>query len=292
MVQQGDFLVEIVEAESKVSFKEHTRSTDGKVFAEVEPDIEYFVHIKRTGENDYKGDVVSASILVDGQDMGVSYPWSKGRRHSLYAGLWKCKDGVATTTALKVFEPPQRVKGSSTQGRNYVTGKVEVQIFERIFSGTYYQLSEEKHSTEFKNCRVLECSKSDRKKDKKLLRSKVGSTEVTETFSPGRQPQYHRGKLLDTITLQYCSTVGLIEVGILQRPASWGPKRRRPCSDWKEATTGATTVTVTPPAVAPPLLKKIRVETIITSQESTFIDLCASDNEEEEHQPPKSLFSS
>jgi hypothetical protein len=43
--------VEMVEADSKTPFKEHRRKSDGKMFAEVEPDIEYFVRIQKVGEN-------------------------------------------------------------------------------------------------------------------------------------------------------------------------------------------------------------------------------------------------
>jgi hypothetical protein len=89
MVRQGDFIVEIVEAESKTPFKEHTRKSDGTVFVEVEPDIEYFVHIKKVGDIAYSGQSVGASVSVDGQAMGAWYPWDKGSRRSTYAGLWK-----------------------------------------------------------------------------------------------------------------------------------------------------------------------------------------------------------
>jgi hypothetical protein len=76
MVRQGDFIVEIVEAESKTRFKEeHTRKSDGTVFVEVEPKIEYFVHIKRVGDTVYSGQSVFAAVSVDGQKMGARYAW-------------------------------------------------------------------------------------------------------------------------------------------------------------------------------------------------------------------------
>jgi hypothetical protein len=119
MVRQGDFIVEIVEAESKTPFKEHTRKSDGTVFVEVEPDIEYFVHIKKVGDIAYSGQSVGASVSVDGQAMGARYPWDKGSRRSTYAGLWKRDGGgVSITRALQVFKPPQRVNNSSAQGSN------------------------------------------------------------------------------------------------------------------------------------------------------------------------------
>jgi hypothetical protein len=294
MVRQGDFIVEIVEAESKAPFKEHRRKSDGTVFVEVEPNIEYFVHVRRVEDIVFSGQSLFAIVLVDGQDMGVQYSCKKDSRSSHYAGLWKrnSQDGVKTTRALQVFEPAQRISNSSAQGSNYVTGKVEVQISESIFSGRYETArSSSTSGSSFKQCGVLECSRVDRKKDKKLLRSRLGST-ITEkkSSSTGSKPVYNTGKLLDTITLQYCSTVGLIEVGVLERPASWGKKRPHSSPTLERAF--AVPSAVTPPAETAPPSKKIRVETVVTSQECTFYDLSElpSDDEGDRH-GPKNLFS-
>jgi hypothetical protein len=43
MVQVGDFSVHLVDAETKTPFKEHVK--DGKTYAEVEPDIDYFIAV-------------------------------------------------------------------------------------------------------------------------------------------------------------------------------------------------------------------------------------------------------
>ena len=44
MVKKGRFTVELVSADAKVAFMEHTK--DGKTYAEVEPKVKYFVRIK------------------------------------------------------------------------------------------------------------------------------------------------------------------------------------------------------------------------------------------------------
>jgi hypothetical protein len=290
MVRQGDFIVEIVEAESKTPFKEHTRKSDGTVFVEVEPNIEYFVHIKRVGDMVCSGKSVFACASIDGHKMSALYPWYKGARHSVYAGLWEhnSQDGVTITRALQVFEPAQRINNSSAQGSSYVTGKVQVQISERFFSGKHE--TSQSSSGSFKHCNVLKCSGTDRKKDKKLLRSKAGFTAETNSSPTGLRPVYNAGKLLDMITLQYCSTVGLIEVGVLERPVSGGKKR--PHSSPTSERAFALPSTVTPPAAAAPPSKKIRVETVVTSQESTLIDLSELPSDDEGgHHAPKSLFS-
>lgn len=43
MVKVGDFTVELVAADSKVPFAEHT-APNGQIYAEVEPDLDYYIH--------------------------------------------------------------------------------------------------------------------------------------------------------------------------------------------------------------------------------------------------------
>ena len=53
MVKVGDFSVELVRTDTKEVFKEHTSPVDNRIYAEVEPDIDYLV---RVGSN--TGDVL------------------------------------------------------------------------------------------------------------------------------------------------------------------------------------------------------------------------------------------
>lgn len=46
MVKKGPFTVEIIDAYTKQAFKEHNDTNDGKIYAEVEPDAEYFIRVK------------------------------------------------------------------------------------------------------------------------------------------------------------------------------------------------------------------------------------------------------
>lgn len=78
-------------------------------------------------------------------------------------------------------------------------------------------------------------------------------------------------------------------MGVLERPASRGKKRPHLSPASERAF--AVPTTVTPPAVAAPPSKKIRVETVVTSQESTFIDLSELPSDDEGgHHAPTSLF--
>ena len=72
MVKVGGFTVELVAAHTKESFKEHTAS-DGQVYAEVEPDMDYFISV---GSDISR---VQANIWVDGVNLGYShFQYSKG----------------------------------------------------------------------------------------------------------------------------------------------------------------------------------------------------------------------
>ena len=65
MVKVGDFKVELVAADTKEAFKEHT-APDGQVYAEVEPDMDYFVSLG----TDVGG--VMMQMSVDGVFLGYN----------------------------------------------------------------------------------------------------------------------------------------------------------------------------------------------------------------------------
>ncbi len=71
----------------------------------------------------------------------------------------------------------------------------------------------------------------------KAVASHVG-TKVKPSISCNFH--YKPGSLLQSITLQYCTTVGLIQVGVLPKPESWEYHRlRHPADKSKAATRGA-----------------------------------------------------
>ena len=94
MVQIGEFSVRLVDAETKISFKEHT-APDGKTYAEVEPNQEYFIAVKQRS-----GEKVVFEFEVDGNDLGY-ISWSGGNK-----GLFTRDDsGKQSHRALQVKKP-------------------------------------------------------------------------------------------------------------------------------------------------------------------------------------------
>ena len=105
MVKVGDFAVELV-AEP---FKEHTASNNnGQVYAEVEPDMDYFISLR----SDVGGVIMRMS--VDGVDLGYDQPF----HHPSTAYSWY------TITALHFNKAREEVGALS----NMLTGKVEVKV--------------------------------------------------------------------------------------------------------------------------------------------------------------------
>jgi hypothetical protein len=84
MVQLGDYKIELVSAESKGPFIEHTK--DGKIYVEVEPDVDYFISMQQTGTG--RGGVTVSEIFVDDQGLGYSYHSLQRMDEPVYCGLW------------------------------------------------------------------------------------------------------------------------------------------------------------------------------------------------------------
>ena len=66
MVKTGRFTVELVSADVKVAFMEHTK--DGKTYAGVEPEVEYFVHLEVE-----PGPPIWVKIYTNGKDLNLGH---------------------------------------------------------------------------------------------------------------------------------------------------------------------------------------------------------------------------
>jgi hypothetical protein len=75
MVRQGDLEISLIHADTKKPFKEHTK--DDMVYVEVEPDVEYFIHVKRVG-NGVPGTLL-AYPLVDENRLGYQITLAPSR---------------------------------------------------------------------------------------------------------------------------------------------------------------------------------------------------------------------
>ncbi|KAL9191002.1 hypothetical protein ACHAXT_000708 [Thalassiosira profunda] len=116
----GDFTVELVRADTKQAFQEHT-APDGRVFAEVEPDVQYYVSMRSAiGGFMYY-------IAVDGVGLGFHSFRERPTTRCDYSGCWKKINGTETMKALRFSKTREKGDGETL---DMVTGKVEVHFYE------------------------------------------------------------------------------------------------------------------------------------------------------------------
>lgn len=217
MVQQGPFQAELIYADTKNPFLEHTAS-DGQLYVEVEPDAEYFIRV----QSHYPA-LIKARFQVDGEDLGYSYTLKGANHGPKEAGLFSRIGGVDTMRALVFVKTPVRMQGSSNDVTPYWTGQIKIQFREAIPDGVSVA-SDSINKWKGGDVAFVMGSAMDPSK-KKGLKSTKGET-VQQVGSVARRDgayyQRHRpGRVLQTITLKYCSTVGLIHAGILPKPPAW-----------------------------------------------------------------------
>ncbi|GKY99190.1 hypothetical protein MPSEU_000874400 [Mayamaea pseudoterrestris] len=233
MVVRSGFEVQLVNAVSKVSFKEHDK--DGETYVEVEPDVDYFVAIRRINA----GPLMVAYIIVDGNNLGYKICYLEYKQVITsepaywYTGIWSRIDGEEKRSALR-FVKPNWTKEDT--GYKELTGYVEVALYEGV--------ANDAKSVEPTNCiskfkpnlmmKVnFECECACMSKKKYLL-SAPGSTTPPAPVKSGAKgnenggtysTSYTPGALIDRIKLHYCTAVGLTEVGILPKPPLWEYQR-------------------------------------------------------------------
>jgi hypothetical protein len=89
MVVESGFRVELVDANSKIPYKEHTKY--GKTYAEVEPDADYFVSLQKIAALPADHYVVCTS--VDDQFAGLAVEQNGPRNRANTNLLWVVSEG-------------------------------------------------------------------------------------------------------------------------------------------------------------------------------------------------------
>jgi hypothetical protein len=211
MVNKGRvFTVELVRADTKVAFKEHTK--DGKTYAEVEPEVEYFVHIELD-----PGPPVRAKIYVDGKSLGYDLDVGSPKKKKSYDnGLWSY-DGVSSTHQALKFAKAEVFNSSADDTENvpFWTGNIEVQFVEIFDTGETHARRLSENTWDGGDVGFV-MGQTDPKK--KGVMSTQGKTIVKSKPKKKARKTYAEGRVLETIKLHYCSTVGLVYAGIFGPP--------------------------------------------------------------------------
>lgn len=215
MVVIGDYSVRLVDAETKEPFKEH-QGPGGTTFAEAEPDIDYLIEIEVVGGSPSQWRRFEFS--VDGKALGYASHSACGRAKQ-YKGIWSREDGQEHVRALKFSRPSISKGGSSVPGG--LMGQVTVDISEAVYAGT-------RIPTNFSGACMSPTSVNadlTHAQTKKVLRSGQGSYCESKKASTAAAASYVRGYPLQSITINYCTAMGLIKAGVLASPGVWAEHR-------------------------------------------------------------------
>jgi hypothetical protein len=252
MVQQGDFKVELVDAITKVPFIEHTRD-NGDTFVEAEPKAEYLIRFEKTAA------VASAHVpflcidfFVDGGDLCVRRNICGTTIDCAGGGLYGPKDfvhGNWVEHALRFDIPHRQATQEKFSVDSFVEkmGRVDIKVYEGFRHHEKPNCDHLPLVPKFGgSAATFAVSRNGGEQDKAVLSTKgtaMTSTAMTGTAvarttsmagtamagtamartsiaSRSRLCYYTVGRLLDTVTLRYCSVKGLQLIGILAPPAT------------------------------------------------------------------------
>ena len=194
-------------------FKEHT-GADGKYYSEVEPDANYFIQVQVRKGDTATFSPVCVKYSVDGVDLGYKTILEM-EEPPFESGLWEYKDGISTTRAMKLGKPENSVVAVGTA---MIMGSVSVKFFEGIPSGRLEQ--EHCISNDVSSKKPTVRSGLGRK----MVYSSRGSVSISEKQATTID-DFTAGNLLDTITIHYCTALGLIHAGVLPKPPLWEEAR-------------------------------------------------------------------
>eukprot|EP00978_Attheya_sp_CCMP212_P033401 scaffold134527_cov52-Attheya_sp.AAC.5 len=217
MVKRGGFTLEIINAETKEPFKEHMCPTTGKTYVEVEPDAEYFVQLTQD-----RNTMLIGRCDIDGENLGYRISLFAKGPHTL-CGLWRQCGGKTTMTALKFSKTSSLHQNSAEQTRPLPwTGIIKASYYEAI-NPTIKHGRLPDHTSTWSGGNVgFARGDGSGLIGKKGVKSQSGNIiDVKKVPAYNAYMQYRPGRCLQTIEVQYCTTPGLIQAGILPKPPMW-----------------------------------------------------------------------
>lgn len=263
MVVESGFAVELHDPDTGKAHKEFVNS-DGKVFVEAHPGAQYFIDVKLVDRSGVKNaDKICAHFIVDKKDLGFrqNIPMNGSVAR---AGI-KLVDGdrgalAFTIPKIKYVDTHSSQAGSHADFTESFCGSVIVCIHESVLATAGSTSSACPTAASLFSARIspifrptttanldIPAQEENVFKDKKLMRSTAGTAVLnrqkprdaskpvqnkpvpaaTKTKNTKKVTKtYQRGPHIATITVNYCSTVGLIAVGVLPKPyPGWNPNK-------------------------------------------------------------------
>jgi hypothetical protein len=218
MVRKGNFELRLIYADTKVPFKEHAH-TDSKVYAEVEPKVEYYLQMR---SHHPKG--VVFRFEVDGKDLGYQGNRKSGYHKWYTFGLWHREEDEEFHNALKfhsLYRRPIHDDGSDSDSdssdNGHWTGFVKLNVYEYVPDGHKFRKKKDVASAWYPDTETI-AKGLNMSQNKKSCNSVKGLTKTKKIQGRKKSRDYKVGSLLESVTLHYCSTVGLIAAKVLTRP--------------------------------------------------------------------------
>jgi hypothetical protein len=214
----GDFSVQIINADTELPFKKHVRD-DGKVFAEVEPDADFWVELQVIGGPEERE--AYFQIFIDGNKL-EQYFWSKKSYGKHWEGLTSFQNEEWTQKSFRFHVPEFRHdKSSSVSASTAMMGNVTVQNSEAIHVMTTDADFQGGMSQQVTKVTVNDGGGLESKTLRTVAGKSRGATPL-DTWDVKVN-----GGLLEEITINYCTTLGLIHANILPKPPAWDYHRLR-----------------------------------------------------------------
>lgn len=210
MVRKGNFELRLIYADTKVPFKEHAH-TDGKVYAEVEPKVEYYFQVRSHHHKQ-----VIFKYEVDGKSLRYKHKVKRGYHDWSTRGLLHREEGRQYFTALKFNSLYRGLNHADDSDDNsdhgHWTGFVKLKVFEYIPNGHKFKEKNRKdfESTWYPDTEAIEKGLNMSKHEKACYSVEGLTKRKARPIKKKKTRDYKRGSLLESVTLHYCSTVGLI----------------------------------------------------------------------------------
>jgi hypothetical protein len=232
MVVVGDTEIKIVWADTKTPFPEHHK--DGATYIEVEPDADYFVHIKRVSVNFPAP--IACCVDIDGQNLGWNIFFKNINRNGCCIGLREKSDQSLCHRCLRFVKPKIRdnVEGKSmgTSPHAYapLIGKIRVRVYE-----AHLVKKVVKNNPNITSCTMNPSLTTDHSMAQpqkiaaklKFVRSSTGSESIPRCES---RKTCSWVRLIDEDILNYATMPGLIKAGLFAPVTASVPSSNETCA--------------------------------------------------------------
>ena len=231
MVVAGNFSAQLVNAETNEPFREHV-GKKGEVYAEIEPDCEYFIRIQVVGGDQKRKRCFQ--VAVDGTMM-ESRTIANRKSGPAHIGMLSRENGIVVNKAFALRNPPVKYNGELKVDACMPIGSVTVRVSEAVHDGSPEPmdfkegLGPPKDSVEVPyELGVFSGKKFLRTTEGTL--SRITVTPERSVTTKGRKKKYssyRAGALLQELNIHYCTALGLIHAGVLEKPPMWDLFRKQ-----------------------------------------------------------------